>query len=117
MPRRWILEFGRLAVWLTLVSLAGFWFGRPAEWVLGGVLLYLAVQLLQLYRLERVLSGTRLDGMDDARSVWWQLSARIDTLETNATKRKNQYLRLLREVRQSTDALEDGGLILTKYSG
>ncbi len=112
MPRRWILEFGRLAVWLTLVSLAGFWFGRPAEWVLGGVLLYLAVQLLQLYRLERVLSGTRLDGMDDARSVWWQLSARIDTLETNATKRKNQYLRLLREVRQSTDALEDGGLIL-----
>ena len=110
--KRWIFELARLAVWLTLVLLLGLWFGRPAEWLLGGAGLCLVFLLRQVYRLDRFLHGGQPDGAPKTRSLWTQIFASLVTLKTDARARKKQYHRLLREVRQSTAALQDGGIIL-----
>ena len=48
----------------------------------------------------------------ETRGLWAEAFARVDKLRTKARNRKKKYHRLLREVRESTGALADGGIIL-----
>ncbi len=111
-PKRWIFELVRLAVWLTLVLLPGLWFGRPAEWLLAGLGLYLVVLLRQVYRLDRSLHRAQRRGVAQTHALWKQIFASLERLKTNARSGKQRYHRLLTEVRHSTGALQDGGIIL-----
>jgi two-component system phosphate regulon sensor histidine kinase PhoR len=48
----------------------------------------------------------------ETRGLWAEAFARVDKLRAKARNRKKKYHRLLREVRESTGALADGGIIL-----
>ena len=48
----------------------------------------------------------------ETRGLWAEIFARVEKLRTKARNRKKKYHRLLREVRESTGALADGGIIL-----
>ncbi len=62
--------------------------------------------------LDRALDGHRRVPLFETRGLWAEIFARVDKLRTKARNRKKKYHRLLREVRESTGALSDGGIIL-----
>ena len=76
------------------------------------MLLYLAFTLRHLYLLDQALDGHRRVPLFETRGLWAEIFARVDKLRTKARNRKKKYHRLLREVRESTGALSDGGIIL-----
>lgn len=111
MPSRWISYFVYSGAWLALAILAGLWFGNPAWWLVAALALHLAVTLRNLYRLDGALErGARAP--PDTRGLWAELFSFVVRLRTKSRLRKKRYRRLVREVRQSTRALHDGGIIL-----
>ena len=112
LPSRWASQIAALAALLTAALLLGWWFGRPGWWLFGATWLYLLFTLRHLYWLDRALDGQRRVPLFETRGLWAEVFARVDKLRTKARNRKKKYHRLLREVRESTGALSDGGIIL-----
>ena len=112
LPSRWASQIAALAGLLVSALLLGLWFGGPGWWLSAGALLYLGFTLRHLYWLDRALDGQRRVPLFETRGLWAEVFARVDKLRTKARNRKKKYHRLLREVRESTGALADGGVIL-----
>ncbi len=112
LPSRWASQIGALAGLLTMALILGWWFGGPGWWLAAAALLYLAYTLRHLYWLDRALDGHRRVPLFETRGLWAEALARVDKLRAKARNRKKKYHRLLREVRESTGALADGGIIL-----
>ena len=93
-------------------TVLGWWFGGPGWWLAGAASLYLVYTLRHLYWLDRALDGHRRVPLFETRGLWAEAFARVDKLRAKARNRKKKYHRLLREVRESTGALADGGIIL-----
>jgi len=111
LPNRWISHFVYAGAWLALALLAGLWLGNLAWWLAGALTLYLAVTLWNLYRLDRALEkGAPVPSV--TRGLWAELFSVVVRLRSKSRNRKKRYRRLLREVRQTTRALHDGGIIL-----
>lgn len=111
MPNRWVSHLLYSGAWLALAILAGVWLGNLAWWLVGALALYLAVTLRNLYRLDRALEqGAPVPS--DTRGLWAELFSVVVRLRAKSRHRKKRYRRLVREVRQSTRALHDGGIIL-----
>lgn len=115
MPNRWISQLLLLGAWLALALLLGAWFGRPAWWLAGALALYLAATLRNVYVLDRILRRGKHIPLQ-TRGLWAELFAEIDKLKTKARRRKKRYHQLVREVRASTGALHDAGIILNAAS-
>ena len=92
--------------------LLGLWVGQIAWWLFGALAIYVAYMLRNVYMLDRVLAGGRRIPQFETRGLWPELVARIDKLRAKSRNRKKRYHRLLREVRESTGALSDAGIIL-----
>ena len=112
LPHRWISHLGALTGLLAGALLLGLWFGYTGWWLAGALLLYVGDTLRHLYALDRVLEGHKRVPLFETRGFWAEVLARIDKLRGKARNRKKKYHRLLREVRESTGALSDGGIIL-----
>ncbi len=112
LPHRWISQLGALTGLLAGALLLGWWFGATGWWLAGALLLYVGDTLRHLYALDRVLDGHKRVPLFETRGFWAEVLARIDKLRGKARSRKKKYHRLLREVRESTGALSDGGIIL-----
>lgn len=112
LPSRWASQIAALAGLIAAALLFGWWFGRPGWWLAGALLLYIAFTLRHLYWLDRALEGHRRVPLFETRGLWAEIFARVDKLRAKARNRKRKYHRLLREVRESTGALSDGGIIL-----
>jgi len=115
-PKRWVSQFALLATWLTLSLFLGLWFGNLALWLLAALALYTAYSLRQLYRLDKALQRGKPIRVFETRGLWAEIFARINSQQRKLRNRKKKYHRLLREVRQSTDALSDAGIILNAES-
>jgi two-component system phosphate regulon sensor histidine kinase PhoR len=81
-------------------------------WLLAALLLSLAHMLRNLYVLDRLLDGVQRVPLFETRGLWPEVFARIEKLRTKSRNRKKKYHRVLKEVRESTGALNDGGVIL-----
>lgn len=112
LPSRWASQIAALAALLAAALLLGWWFGGAGWWLFGATMLYAAFTLRHLYLLDRALDGHRRVPLFETRGLWAEIFARVDKLRTKARNRKKKYHRLLREVRESTGALADGGVIL-----
>jgi two-component system phosphate regulon sensor histidine kinase PhoR len=112
LPSRWVSQLSALAGLLIGAVLLGWWFGALGWWLAGALLLYVAHTLRHLYVLDRVLEGEKRRRLFETRGFWAELLARAEKLRAKARSRKKKYHRLLREVRESTGALSDGGIIL-----
>ena len=112
LPSRWASQIAALAALLGVALLLGWWFGGTGWWLAAVSLLYVAFTLRHLYLLDRALDGHRRVPLFETRGLWAEIFARVDKLRTKARNRKKKYHRLLREVRESTGALSDGGVIL-----
>jgi two-component system phosphate regulon sensor histidine kinase PhoR len=90
----------------------GFWFGAVGWTVAAGLAVYVAYTLHNLYILDRFIDGAGRLPLFDTRGLWPEIVARADRLKIRARNRKKRYNRLLREVRESTGAIADAGIIL-----
>jgi two-component system phosphate regulon sensor histidine kinase PhoR len=112
--RRWLSYLIRLGAWLAGASAIGLWFGEPAWWLVGALALWLAATLGKLYDLDRILHGERVGAVVDSDGLWAELISRVERYKKRASERKRKYHSLLREVRESTGALRDAGVILNR---
>jgi len=112
LPNRWASQFLALTALLGSALLLGLWFGGTGWWLAGALSLYVAHTLRHLYMLDRALDGHKRFPLFETRGLWAEIYARADKLRAKARNRKKKYHRLLREVRESTGALSDGGIIL-----
>ena len=93
--------------------LLGWWFGGAGWWLAGALA---AVRRAHACA-TCICSTARSTAIGACRcsrraGLWAEIFARVDKLRTKARNRKKKYHRLLREVRESTGALSDGGIIL-----
>ncbi|MGI9259090.1 MAG: phosphate regulon sensor histidine kinase PhoR [Gammaproteobacteria bacterium] len=116
MPKRWVSQLVLLAAFLALGLLFGLWIGNPLAGLLAALSLFLAATLRQLYRLDRALESGKTIRSFETRGLWPEIYARVNALRAKLRNRKKKYHRLVREVRQSTDALSDAGIILNADS-
>jgi two-component system phosphate regulon sensor histidine kinase PhoR len=112
LPKRWISHLLALGLWLLGALLIGLGSGSTGWWVAGALGLWLAMTLLKLYDLDRVLDGRSAQSITATSGLWAELLARVARYKDKARYRKKKYHRLLREVRESTGALRDAGVIL-----
>jgi two-component system phosphate regulon sensor histidine kinase PhoR len=112
LPNRWVSQLAALAVWLVAALLLGLWFGGAGWWLAGALGLYTAHVLRNLFLLDRVLDGYSRTPVFETRGLWVEVFARVEKIRAKARGRKKKYHRLLREVRESTRALSDAGIIL-----
>ncbi len=112
MPKRWVNLLGSITLGLVAGGLVGFWLGEPA-WALVVVLaLCLARLLYGLYVFDRFLSTGAPAPLVRARGFWPALIAKLEKLRIKSLNRKKRYLRVVRQVKDSTDAIRDAGVIL-----
>ncbi len=110
--RRWAKQVAFLVAWLGAAALLGLLFGAPAWWLTAALLLYVAHTLRYIYLLDRMLDGGKRHAPFATRGLWAEILARVDTIKTKSRNRKKKFHRVLREIRESTGALSDGGVIL-----
>lgn len=112
LPSRWASQLLAVGGLFVAALALGWWFGYPG-WALAGALsIYVGHLLRQVYLLDRVLDGQKRHPLFATRGLWAEVFARVEKLRAKARSRKKKYHRLLREVRESTGALSDGGIIL-----
>jgi len=110
--RRWLSHFFGLGIWLAIGVAVGLWLGVVGWAVAGALAIYVAYTLRNLYMLDRILFGAGRLPLFDTRGLWAELVARADRIKARSRNRKKRYHRLLREVRESTGAISDAGIIL-----
>jgi two-component system phosphate regulon sensor histidine kinase PhoR len=112
LPSRWVKQLGLLALWLSIWLFLGFTVGHIAWLLFAGTALYLANTLRKLYRLDLAITLGKSASSLATRGMWPELYARVDLLRAKSRARKKRYLRFVREVRESTGAIRDAGIIL-----
>jgi two-component system phosphate regulon sensor histidine kinase PhoR len=112
MPAAW----RRFLIGLLLLLLAGLAIGAlydlPLIGLLVATLLALGYQVRQVLRFDRALSNDALDDLSFGEGIWAELAARISYLRHRVRKNKRRHRRLLKEVRNSTNAMPDGAVVL-----
>jgi len=112
LPNRWISHLIGLAVWLGASAVLGFWIGSVSWNLVIALALYLALMLRNLYLLDRIVFGAGRLPLYETRGLWAEIVARVDRTRERSRNRKKRFHRLVREVRESTGAIRDAGIIL-----
>jgi len=100
------------AAWLIAAALSGWWFGSVAWTLVAALFLYTAHTLYKIWQLDRaIVHGIRVPDLVTV-GLWPELHAKIFKLRQKSRARKHRHLRLMREVRESTGAISDAGVIL-----
>lgn len=116
LPKRWISHLAGLAIWLTAAVLVGLWLGSVSWALVAALGIYVAYTLRNLFMLDRIIFGAGRLPLYDMRGLWAELVARADRIKARSRNRKKRYHRLLRQVRESTGAISDAGIILNAES-
>ena len=112
MPKIWTWTLIRFGLSLLLGGLIGLLYDRALLGIVLVAIALLALQLFNLYRLERWLTVGESVEIPDGAGVWPPVFARIQFIKTKAKKRGKRFRKLVRDLRASTEAFPDGGVIL-----
>lgn len=110
-------KLGRKVLYLHLSLLAGgtligWLYGYPGWGLLLAALGGLAWQLRQLLRFEAALRSKHFGSLKYGDSIWSQMYSRFTYQRHRIAYYRKKYRRLLKEVRKSTNAMPDGGIVL-----
>ena len=112
MPNRWARQLALLAAWLLAAGMLGYWIGYLQWTIIVALGLYIAHTFYKLYQLDRaIMQGIRAPELITV-GLWPELHAKVYNLRQKSRARKKRHLRLMREVRESTSAISDAGVIL-----
>lgn len=112
MPTTWTWIITRLVLALLGGALVGLLYGQPALGALVVALGFLAWHLWNLFRLERWLNTGEIHEIPDGQGVWPGIFAKIQFIKARSKRRGKRFRRLIKELRASTEAFPDGGVIL-----
>ena len=97
----------RVAFLLAAGFAIGAYFGFPVYGLLVAMAGSFFLQLFRVLRLERTLAERKRVMVPDGDGVWPRVLAGIHYQQSRVKKHKSSYRRLMKEVRQSTNALPD----------
>ncbi len=102
----------RLALLLVAASLFGLLIDWPAATLAFALAGYGAFQLTELHRVERYLRTGA--GIPPAGGIWGDIVRRYRRVQRRSRKRKRRLSALIREFQQSTAAMPDGTVVLSR---
>ncbi len=114
MPSAWFDALLKAAGAIGLGAFIGWLYGYALAGAFIGALVVIGVHFNRLFRLERALTTRRRIHVPDGKGIWPQVLARIDYLKQRARKHKRRHHRTLKEIRASTNAMPDGGIVLNE---
>ncbi len=112
MPKVWTWTLIRYGGALAGGAFIGFLYDHSLLGILLVALGLLFWQLYNLYRLERWLAAGRIAEVPDGDGVWPPVFAKIQFIKGKAKRRGKRFRKLLKDLRASTEAFPDGGVIL-----
>ncbi len=113
----WKIELGRLAGVAAAVLLAAMLTGYWALAFIGGLLLYIAWHLRQMYRVERWLTrGAPGTETPDAGGIWEQLVNHVYRLQQRSRGRKKRLSAIVNRFHRSTEAMPDAAVVLSRQN-
>jgi two-component system phosphate regulon sensor histidine kinase PhoR len=101
-----------ILLFLATGTAIGWIYGQPLIGLLVFSLLALVWQIRQLVIFDRALRTNKFDDFRVGEGIWEQIFSRFQFERDRATRRKENYRRLLKEIRKSTNAMPDGAVIL-----
>jgi two-component system phosphate regulon sensor histidine kinase PhoR len=116
MPSAWTNALLKATGAVGLGAVIGWLYGYALLGAFIGALAVIAVNFNMLFRLERALRTRSRIVVPDGTGIWPQVLARIDYLKQRAKKHKRRHHRTLKEIRASTNAMPDGGIVLNENS-
>ncbi|MBT8442235.1 MAG: DUF3329 domain-containing protein [Gammaproteobacteria bacterium] len=112
MTRVWItLLFKHIAV-VIAGALIGAMYGYPVHGILLALIGLIGWHLYNLYRLERWLHDKKLVSEPGGDGMWARVFARARFIRDRSRLERKKFRRLVKEVRASTKAFPDGGVVL-----
>ncbi|MGH8221854.1 MAG: phosphate regulon sensor histidine kinase PhoR [Woeseiaceae bacterium] len=112
MPESWRRFLTGTVLLLAGGTLIGWIYGHPDWGLLIAALVGLAWHVRQLLVFERALRTGDFEPLRYGEGIWSKIFARFSYLKQQGRKHKQRYRRLLKEVRNSANALPDGGIVL-----
>lgn len=112
MPVTWRRYLTGIALLLGAGLFIGWLYNAAVVGLLIAALFALALNVRQLLRFERALMSDRLESVSFGDGLWSAIAARILFLRQRIRKHKRRHRRLLRDVRNSTNAMPDAGIVL-----
>jgi two-component system, OmpR family, phosphate regulon sensor histidine kinase PhoR len=116
MAAMWTFALARLAGILFAGVCLGLLIAPVWIWVLAAACLYLAWQLLNLYRLDRWLRMRSQLDPPNIGGIWGDIIGQVVRLHRRKQFHKQRLVQLFRELRRSTAALPDGVIILSSQN-
>ena len=114
MPESWRRFLTGLLLLLVGGTLLGWFYGSAVWGLLAATLVALAWQIRHLLKFEHALRTRDFEYLRVGEGIWSQIFARFSHLRQRSRKHKRNYQRLLREVRDSTNAMPDGAIVLNR---
>jgi two-component system phosphate regulon sensor histidine kinase PhoR len=115
MPKVWSWTLFRYGAAIVAGGCVGLLYGRLTLGLLSVALGLLVWQLYNLYRLERWLAAGQITEIPDGNGVWPPVFAKIQFIKGKAKRRGKRFRKLVKELRASTEAFPDGGVILNGH--
>lgn len=103
--------FGHVLL-LAAGALVGWLYDQVVVGLLVAALLGLGWQLRQLLKFEQALRDKHFGRLRYGDGIWSQLYSRFNYQRSQSKQNKKNYRQLVKEVRKSTNAMPDGGIIL-----
>jgi two-component system phosphate regulon sensor histidine kinase PhoR len=101
-----------LLLLLATGGLIGWLYGHPVLGLLVAALGALGWQVRQLLSFDRGLRTGNFEDFRYGEGIWQQLFSRFRYEHEKASRRKQSYRQLVREIRKSTNAMPDGAVVL-----
>jgi two-component system phosphate regulon sensor histidine kinase PhoR len=112
MPAVWFRTTLQHAAVLAAGLLVGWLYGSPTSGLLGAVSVLLGWHLYHLFLLEKWLRTGEHGPLPAGNGPWSQVLARVEATRERARANRRNWVSLVKELRASTKAFPDGGVVL-----
>jgi two-component system phosphate regulon sensor histidine kinase PhoR len=114
MPVLWVTTLLQHAAVVGAGLFIGWLYDAPVWGLVAAVTVLAVWHVYHLYLLERWLRTDKPGPMPAGNGPWSQVLARIQAVKDQSRRNRRAWVKLVEEIRASTKAFPDGGIILTK---